>query len=522
VRNRSFTLLILCVAAGAGIIAVLAATRTARVTLGPWLEADRPVGIRPDYSAVVVPPNIAPLNFAIEEPGSAYVVRIRSTRGEAIEVTGRSSAITIPPEPWRRLLNANRGEDLYFEVYVRGDDAQWRRFQTVTNRIAREDIDAYLVYRKIKPLYNFWGPVGIYERNIETYDERVILHNDTFDPVHRGCPNCHTFQANQPDTMVMHVRGPSGGMLTLQGGQLVKIDTRTKRNPRPAAFASWHPSGTLIAFSMNSVRQGFHSSRPEVRDAYDMDSDMAIYLFDSQTLVSPPAIRRPDRLETFPAWSPDGKSLYFCSAPKLWTDNKTQPPVRYAEVRYDLMRIGYDVETGRWGEIETVLASKTTGQSITQPKVSPDGRFVLFCMSDYSQQPSFQPNADLWLLDIETGEHRRLACNSESSESWHAWSSNGRWIVFSSKRGDGQFIRPYFSYVDAKGTAHKALVLPQEDPRFYDSCIMLYQLPELVCGPIPLTQQEVLDVVRSSDAVRSDVVTGASPVANTSRPADVE
>ena len=498
------------------VVAALTVARTPGVSLGPWRQTDRPAAIRPDYAATVIPPNIAPLNFAVREPGSAYVVRIRSTRGQPIEVAGRSSRITIPPEAWRRLLEANRGEDLCFDIYVRGDDARWLKFQTITNRIAREDIDAYLVYRKIKPLYNFWGPVGIYERNIETFDERVVLHNDTFDPVHRGCPNCHTFRANRPDAMILHVRGPSGGMLTLRGGQLVKIDTRTKLNPRPGAFASWHPSGKLVAFSMNTVRQAFHAARPEVRDAFDMNSDLALYLFESQTLVSPETIRRPDRLETFPAWSADGKTLYFCSAPKLWADGDPMPPARYAEVRYDLMSISYDVDTGRWGMPQTVLASEQTGQSITQPKVSPDGRFILFCMSDYSQQPSFQPSADLWLLDLQTGRHRRLECNSPFSESWHGWSSNGRWIVFSSKRGDGQFIRPYFSYIEPDGIANKAFVLPQEDPLFYDACIMLYQLPELISGPIPLTQQEVLDVVRRKGAVRSDVVTGASPVADSS------
>jgi len=486
--------------------------RGEKVELQGAAPVDAQPRISPDYSGTVIPPNIAPLNFVVKEPGRRYCAEIRSARGEPIRVVSRSGGVVIPPRRWAALLAANHGETLHFDIYAEGDDGRWRRFRTITNTIARETIDSHLVYRKIKPLYNFWGPIGIYQRNLETYDETQLFFNENIDGTQSGCANCHTFHMNRPDAMIMHVRGPGGGMLLLRDGELSKVDTRTKFNRAPGAFASWHPSGRVLAFSVNTVRQFFHSARPEVRDAFDMNSDMAVYLFDSQSVTSTAAIRQPDRLETFPAWSADGTYLYYCSAPKLWTDD-TMPPKRYAEVRYDLMRIPYDIETGRWGEPEAVVTAAETGKSVTQPRVSPDGRFAIVCMSDYSTQPSFQPDADLYLVDLRTRRCRPMACNSPFSESWHAWSANGRWIVFSSKRGDGQFIRAYFSHVDEDGTASKPFVLPQRDPAFYDSCIMLYQLPELVTAAVPLTEAEVLRMVRSAGAVESDAVTGASPAA---------
>lgn len=78
----------------------------------------------------------------------------------------------------------------------------------------------------------------------------------------------------------------------------------------------------------------------------------------------------------------------------------------------------------------------------------------------------FINRAAICMLDLSTRQCRRLAINSEQSESWHCWTSNGRWIVFSSKRLDGLFARPFFSYVDERGEFHKPFVLPKRIPAF--------------------------------------------------------
>jgi hypothetical protein len=245
-----------------------------------WSDAGRPPAIHPDYAGIVIPANIAPLNFVIAEPAARYVVRIHAPRGQMLEIAGRSPRIIIPPGPWHELLAANRGEPLEIDVFAGDDAGAWRRFQPIANHIAAEDIDNHLVYRKIKPLYNWYGPIGIYQRDLETYKEKPLFRN-TLLAGRNGCPNCHTFLANRPETMILHIRGPSGGTLFLRDGQLQKVDTRTKHSPSAAAFASWHPSGKLLAFSTNLVQQFFHTARAEVRDAYDLNSDIMLYLVDS-------------------------------------------------------------------------------------------------------------------------------------------------------------------------------------------------------------------------------------------------
>ena len=456
-------------------------------TIDRFETVARPAKIHPDYADTVIPPNICPMNFVVDEPGEKYCVRITSKQGRPVEVFSRSPGIVIPVKPWRELLGQNRGEKLSIEVYVKGTGGVWRRFAPVENTVAAEPIDAYLVYREM-PVYSLiWSNMGIYQRDLEGCDETVILHNRSFG---HGCCNCHSFLVNSPAHLAVNVRKgrtgkPPGGLLIAEDGAVTAVvDTTTAFNRIPAIYLAWHPSGKAIGFSTNRIHQTFHLWG-ENRRATDSLSDMGVYLVESNVVTTSPDIARPDRLETSPAWSADGRWLYFCSAPTL-------PIERYLEFRYDLMRVGYDIDANTWGKPETVLSSTETGLSISQPRVSPDGRWLVFCMAEAGGFPVFDRSSDLYIMDLTTRAYRRLEVNSEQAESWHAWSSNGRWVVFSSKRPDGLLARPYFAYVDPEGNARKPFLLPQRDPAFYDACVRVYNCPELVTGPVPLSRRRLL------------------------------
>ena len=383
---------------------------------------DRLARIRPDYSDTVIPPNMAPLNFVVREPGSFYRVDIRSWQGENIEVLSRTGKIVIPEGPWRKLLEANRGNPLYFNVYTRDAGGRWNRFSPIANTIAREDVDRYLVYRMIKPLYNWWSKVGIYQRDLQNYDRQAVLRGKSFhepSPLARGgCVNCHTFCNNRTEKMTLGIRDSTYGssLLLALDGRVAKVGTKF-------GYTAWHPSGRLITYSINRVRQFFHEAGVEVRDVVDLDSALAYYLVESQTIRTNPKIDAKDRMETYPTWSPDGRYLYFCSAPILWADRDQTPPKNYQKVRYDLVRIHYGLDGDTWGEPETVLSAEQTGKSILLPRISPDGRFLVFCMSDYGCFPIYQPSSDLYIMDLDAAEqsgqfqYRALRINSDRSES---------------------------------------------------------------------------------------------------------
>jgi len=467
--------------------------------------------ITPDYSGVVIPPNIAPLNFRILEKGQVYRVRIHSQRGAPIDLVSKTGSIRIPAGAWRALLDANRGRQILVDVFVKNADSGWLHFQPIANTIAEEDIDGTLVYRFMKPIYNAWKDIGIYQRRLTDFKVSQVLHGRSFG---EGCLNCHSFVGNAPDTMTIGLRSEAYGSHTLlaRDGTVQKIGAKW-------GYTAWHPSGRLAVYSINKVCQLFHTGGLEVRDVVDLDSALVCYHLESNKAVCPAELADKDRLETYPTWSPDGRHLYYCSAPILWQDRNAVPPENYDKLKYDLRRMAYDIETDRWGQAETVLAAEETGLSILLPRISPDGRFLLFCMCRYGCFPIYQPSSDLYLMDLATGDYRKLDTNSAYSESWHSWSGNSRWIAFSSKRQGGSLTRTYFSYVDEAGRVHKPFVLPQEDPAYYDSLLETYSVPELVAGRVEVNKSLLARIARSEPSVIVDLpITGATPQAGASEP----
>jgi hypothetical protein len=435
-------------------------------------EVSRLPAIKPDYSGITVPPNIAPLNFFIEEPGRRFRAEIVSANGELIEVTSRSGSIQIPKGEWRRLLGQNSGQLLRIGVSAQNTNGHWTRFQVITNAISADRIDGYLAYRRLHPQFSMFGSgtIGIFQRNLETFEESPILELKDRTDESGHCVNCHTFLNRNPDTFTLHLRGADGkAMLLVKDGLVSKVDLT-------AGYMSWHPSGRLLAFSRNKLSLFFHSIG-ETRDVYDANSDLGIYRVDSNTVVSPAPISLPDRQENWPMWSADGRFLYFCSTAGA-------PLERFKEIRYDLNRVSYDLATDSWGAPETLLTAKETGRSLVEPRPSPDGRFLLFTMCDYGHFPIYQSNSVNCILDLQSRQHRRMDINSGQGETWHCWSSNGRWIVFSSKRLNRFLTRPFFAHIDENGMTGKPFVLPQEDPRFYDTFLKTFNVPEFVTGPV--------------------------------------
>jgi hypothetical protein len=466
---------------------------------------DRKPVFRPEHSGTVIPPNISPPNFIIAEPGSRYRAEITSKNGPPLILDNTRPFMRIPPKRWKQLLDRNRGCQLSITVYVRDSSARWLRFKPVEDTIAGEPIDPFVTYRCLSFLYNYSTDLRIYERDLESYRESQLMNTRNFA---WGCCNCHSPKNNDPRNFLVHIRSENYGsaMLLSLNGNISKIDSRL-------GYPAWHPAGNLIVFSVYKVQQCFHAVGANFIDVYDNNSDLVVYDINQKKIHTVPQLSRKQALETWPAWTPDGRYLYFCSAPILWTDFRKTPPDNFEKVRYSLLRALYNTAENTWGPVDTVLSPRQTGLSVSQPRISHDGRFLLFCMHEYGGYPHTQKSSDLYMMELASGRYHRLEINSVYAEMWHGWSSNNRWILFSSKRNGGIFTRLFFSYIDSSGKAHAPFIMPQKDPSYYDSFIKSYNVPEFATGPVPFSEHDLIKIVRSpaDAAVKLPGESGISP-----------
>jgi Tol biopolymer transport system component len=453
----------------------------------PGADIGRLPHIDPDYVQIVIPPNIAPINFIINEPGTAYRVEISGESGPPIRIHSRKPKAILPMRQWKTFLKMNKGHDFNIRISSRDSTGKWVRYQPIWNTIASEEIDGYVVYRLINPAYVLWWNMGIYQRNIETFEEKAIITNRV---TKNNCINCHAFRMNDPDKMLFHMRAAYGGTVFIQNGLISKVNTATDKTMSAGVYPSWHPDGRHVAFSVNKIYQSEYAMAGKSIHVYDKASDLVVYDLQTNMLTTCPQVST-QAMENSPAWSADGKMLYFIRGDS-WNDDRP-----YTEYHYDLMRIPCDIQANQWGEAEMLVDASRIGKSVSFPRPSPDGRTLLFTMSDYGYFSIHIPSSDLYLLDLGTMQVSELASvNSSESDSYHSWSSNSRWFVFASKRKDGLCSRLYFSYVDTEGKAHKPVLLPQEDPAFYDTFIMNYNVPEMIRGPVKADHTDLIRAVR--------------------------
>lgn len=456
------------------------------VSISDYTDENREPQIEPDYSDITIPPNIAPLNFMINETAEKYKVHMYSLNGEGMIVASTDKKINIPAGKWEKLLVQCRGGDLFIDIYMK-QEGDWKKFETIINQVANEPIDSYLVYRIFDQGFEAWNKMGIYQRCLENFEVSPIMIND----MSKGnCMNCHSFNKNNSNTMLFHMREKVPGTVIYRNGNITKVNTKTDQTISPGIFPAWHPDGRYIAFSLNHNPVFFNAIHNKLRETVDTLSDLILYDSETNIIFKYPELASKDRFETFPSWSADGNFLYFCSADAL-------PINKLREIRYDILRISFNPDTRQFGTVDTIVPASSNGLSASFPRISPDGKYLLFCMSSYGNFSIWNSTSDLYIKDLETGEIFKPDINSNHSESYHTWSSTGRWIVFSSKVLDGFGTLPYFSYFDQNGTAHKPFLLPQKNPEFYKTFLKSYNVPELVTSKVGLNPRDFSDILGS-------------------------
>jgi hypothetical protein len=438
---------------------------------GNIAETGRPPVIDPDYSGVTIPPNIAPLNFKITGEGSAFFVRISGDTKTIIETGSKDGIISIPEGRWKKFLDENKGRDFNIDIFLKDKRTGWSKYNTITNKIAPEPIDPYITYRLLYPGYESWKEIAIKQRSLESFKERSIIENSL---VEENCINCHSYNnTGKSDNFMFHMRGSLGGTYFYSGGDLRKVNLKTAEMKNGAVYPRWHPSGKFVAFSSNKIVQQFHSSLSKKVEVSDLESSLVLYDVEKNEIMD---IDLPDKdqyMDTYPEWSPDGKYLYFCRAPKVGE------VFAYDSVRYDLCRVPFDPSTRKTGAVELIYKASAINKSVSFPRISPDGNYIVITLHDYGCFPIWHKEADLYEIDLRTMKPSTMDLNSDFTDSYHSWSSNSRWLVFSSKRIDGLTARFFISYIDENGSSGKPFIMPQKDPEFYGRFLKSFNLPEL-------------------------------------------
>lgn len=441
--------------------------------------------MEPDYSFVTVPRNMAPLNFSYT--GSEEC----ALEVEGQTVRGKNGLFSLDRRLWKKLTAKDEVE---MTVLVRRD-GEWKAYRPFKIYF-KEEIDPYISYRLIPPGYQGWQKMGIYQRDLTSYKQKAILTNDLTEG---NCMNCHTTLNGDPSKSVFHVRAAHGGTMLIDGNSIEKLNTKTDSTISALVYPWWHPSGDYIAFSVNKTLQAFYNHDPNRIEVYDMASDVVVYDVRNHQIAWSPLTKQEDCFETFPTFSPDGKWLYFCSARAV-----ADMPKDHRDVRYGLYRIAFNAEDMSFGDqLECLYDAPSEGFSVSFPRVSPDGRFLCFTRHGYGNFSIWHHDADLWMLDLETMESWPLeAANSPDTDSFHSWSSSGRWMVFSSRRGDGLYTRPYFTYINEKGEASKPFLLPQKDPvAYYKRLMDSYNIPAFMNGPLKMSKHKIVSEIRESSGV---------------------
>jgi len=246
--------------------------------------------------------------------------------------------------------------------------------------------------------------------------------------------------------------------------------------PTRGLFGRMSPSGRYAAASVNEICYAAVMNDTAYSQLFfPTFGVIAIYDSGSGSIQLLPGASDYSYVQANPAWSPDEQQLLFCRAK---TKNELHSDIRNVttvfesrdihrlnelyNIRFDLYRIPFNKGAG--GTAEPLEGASDNGMSNYFPRYSPDGNWVVYTRSRSGIM--LQPDSELWIVPSRGGKARRMECNRNFFNSWHSWSSSGRWLLFSSKV-NGPFTEIFLTHVDEEGKDTPPVLLSRfNDPGY--------------------------------------------------------
>jgi tetratricopeptide (TPR) repeat protein len=293
------------------------------------------------------------------------------------------------------------------------------------------------------------------------------------------CANCHSFSGDGK-TMGIDIDGPSNDKglyaiasvkphVTIQNKDMVQWNTDGQVGQTRVGFMSQvSPDGkyvvsTFAGPSLNVANSYFITNFKDYRFLqvfYPTRGILEWYDRATGKRQPLPGADDPHYVQTDGVWSPDGKYIVFARAEAKDPHPEGQKPAIHANdpnetpIQYDLYRIPFN--EGRGGVPVPIDGASQNGMSNNFPKVSPDGRWIVFVQCHNGQL--MRPDSQLFIVPFGGGTARRLRANTPLMNSWHSFSPNGRWLVFSSK-ARSPYTQMYLTHLDANGNDSPAVLI---------------------------------------------------------------
>ncbi|MBN1597383.1 MAG: PD40 domain-containing protein [Bacteroidales bacterium] len=335
------------------------------------------------------------------------------------------------------------------------------------------------------------------------------------------CGNCHSFSRN-------------GNILGMDidyandKGSYAMVDVKEEINLNLKSIISWSnyrkEDKTLTFGLLSQVSPDGNYAVSTVKDRsvfvpvdnlefsqlfFPIKGILTVYSRSDKKFRSLPGADDPNFVQSSPSWSPDGKYIMFARS-KVYENkdlgNRSTVLLSPEECSdfinrnqlflYDLYRVPFN--NGKGGKPEPIKGASENGKSNYFAKYSPDGKWIVFCQA--SSFMLLQPDSKLFIIPAEGGDARMLKYNTDRMNSWHSWSSNSRWIVFSSK-ANGPYTQLFITHIDENGNDSPPILLEN-----FTSSDMAANIPEFVskkAGAIRRINEAFIDKI-STDRIGLD------------------